>query len=84
MDLTLESSPVTDYSKSSLNDPLSSSFIHHSDNPGVVLVSQLLIRENCTSWSKAMKILLSVKNKFRFVDGSISRLEGNDLELIQS
>ena len=31
-----------------------------------------------------MKISLFVKNKFGFVDGSISRPEGNDLELLQS
>ena len=35
MDLTSESSRVTYYSKSSLDDPLSPFFTHHFDNPGV-------------------------------------------------
>ncbi|XP_068647970.1 uncharacterized protein [Aristolochia californica] len=38
-------------------------YIHHSDSPGQVLVSQLLTGENYTSWSRAMLIALSVKNK---------------------
>ncbi|XP_068655247.1 uncharacterized protein [Aristolochia californica] len=46
-------------------------YIHHSDSPGQVLVSQLLTGENYTSWSRAMLIALSVKNKVGFVDGSI-------------
>jgi len=37
------------------------------------LVSQILTGENYDSWSRAMKIALSAKNKFEFVDNSISQ-----------
>lgn len=46
-------------------------FLHHSDNPGLSLVSQLLTRDNYVTWSRAMRIALSAKNKLGFVDGSI-------------
>ena len=46
-------------------------FLHHSDNPGLALVSQQLTEDNYASWSRVMKIALCVKNKFGFVDGSL-------------
>ena len=59
--------------KSTIADPLSPYFLHHSNSPGLVLVSQQLIGEAYASWSKAMTIALSVKNKLGFIDGTISR-----------
>ena len=60
-------------SKNPLEDPMSPYYIHHGDNPGNVLVSQLLIgQENYISWSRAMQLSISVKNKLGFLDGSIS------------
>ena len=71
-------------SKSAIDDPSSPFFLHHSDNPGVVLVSQPLSGDNYASWSRAMLISLSVKNKIGFVDGSISKPDGTDLDLLNS
>lgn len=50
-------------------DPMNPFYIHHSDNPGAVIVSQLLIGENYPSWSRSMFMALSMKNKLSFVDG---------------
>ncbi|KAI9194995.1 hypothetical protein LWI28_010706 [Acer negundo] len=71
-------------SRSSTADPSSPYFLHHSDNPGVVLVSQLLTGENYASWSRAMLIGLSVKNKLGFIDGSITKPESTNLNLLTS
>ncbi|XP_073132877.1 uncharacterized protein [Henckelia pumila] len=70
--------------RSAIDDPSSQYFLHHSDNPGLVLVSQPLTSENYASWSRAMKIALSVKNKLGFVDGSISKPSENDPNLLNA
>ena len=62
--------------KSAIDDPLNPYFLHHSDNPGVALVSQPLTGENYPSWSRVMLIVLSAKNKVGFVDGSLVKLGG--------
>ncbi|XP_022873280.1 uncharacterized protein LOC111392220 [Olea europaea var. sylvestris] len=62
-------------SKSSIDDPSSPYFLHHSDSPGLVLVSQQLTGENHGSWSRTMTIALSVKNKLSFIDGSMKEPE---------
>ncbi|KAL5794686.1 hypothetical protein ACOSP7_003280 [Xanthoceras sorbifolium] len=60
-------------------------FLHHSDIPGLILVTQSLTRgENYSTWSRAMLIALSVKNKLGFIDGSIPKPSGTDLELANS
>lgn len=51
------------------NHPL---FIHHSDQPGAVLVSQLLVEDNYTTWAQSMTMALTIKNKKGFVDGTIT------------
>lgn len=58
-------------------------YLHHSDNLGLILVSQQLTGENCSAWSRAMFMALSVKNKVGFIDGSITRPEDNT-ELLNS
>lgn len=65
--------------KSVTDDPLSVFFLHHSDNPGLVLVTQPLTGDNYSSWSRSMMIALSVKNKLGFVNGSIPRSDDDDL-----
>ncbi|KAL4575087.1 hypothetical protein LXL04_021928 [Taraxacum kok-saghyz] len=65
---------------SNSNDPF---FVHHSDNPGSILVSQILTGENYASWSRSMKIALSAKNKFEFVDGSITRPDDTNQERLK-
>ena len=61
--------------RSEIEDPIGAFYLHHSDSPGTVLVSQLLNGDNYTSWSRSMKIALSVKNKLGFVDGTILKPE---------
>jgi hypothetical protein len=55
-------------------DPNHHLYLHHSDHPGVVLASQPLNGENYQTWSRAIIMALSIKNKLRFVDGTISPL----------
>ncbi|XP_031736905.1 uncharacterized protein LOC105434586 isoform X2 [Cucumis sativus] len=52
-------------------------FLHHNDNTNLVLVTEQLTEENYVSWSRAMTIGLSVKNKIGFVDGTIARPTGD-------
>lgn len=47
------------------NHPL---YLHHSDQPGLVLVPQILTEENYSTWSHSMTMALTVKNKYGFVD----------------
>ena len=52
--------------------------LHHSDHPGMILVSKVLEGDNYSTWSRAMKISLSAKNKIGFVTGSIKRPSSTD------
>ncbi|KAI4332154.1 hypothetical protein L6164_017085 [Bauhinia variegata] len=52
------------------NHPL---FLHHSDQPGVVLVSQPLMEDNYTTWAQSMDMALTIKNKKGFIDGTLKR-----------
>ena len=70
--------------KSVIDDPFSSFFLHHSDSPGMVLVSQLLNGDNYASWSQSMTIAMLVKNKLGFVDRSVEKPSGIDLQLLNS
>ncbi|GMI72423.1 hypothetical protein HRI_000911600 [Hibiscus trionum] len=47
-------------------------YLHQSDNPGMVLVTQPLTNDNYNTWKRSMLMALSAKNKLGFVDGSIS------------
>ncbi|XP_073282613.1 uncharacterized protein [Primulina huaijiensis] len=71
-------------SRSAVDDPSSPYFLHHSDNPGLVLVSQPLTGDNFTSWSRVMRIALSVKNKLGFIDGSISKPADSEISLLSA
>ncbi|GMJ07230.1 hypothetical protein HRI_004392200 [Hibiscus trionum] len=46
-------------------------YLHQSDNPGMILLTQPLGSDNYHSWRHAMMMALSTKNKLGFVDGSI-------------
>ena len=52
-------------------------FLHHNDNTSLVLVTKQLTEENYISWSRAMTIGLSVKNKIGFVDETIAKPTGD-------
>ncbi|XP_073027729.1 uncharacterized protein [Primulina eburnea] len=67
--------------RSPVDDQSNPYFLHHSDNPGLLLVSQQLTGENFPSWSRATTIALSVKNKLGFIDGSIPKPPESDLAL---
>ncbi|WJZ95113.1 hypothetical protein VitviT2T_013904 [Vitis vinifera] len=56
-------------------DPFS---LHHSDHPGMVLVSKVLEGDNYSTWSRAMRISLSAKEKIGFVTGSIKPPSSTD------
>ncbi|KAF7129467.1 hypothetical protein RHSIM_Rhsim10G0064300 [Rhododendron simsii] len=55
---------------SNSNDPF---YIHHSNQPGLILITQLLTEENYNTWSRAMLMALNIKNKEGFVNGSIQQ-----------
>ncbi|KAL6191751.1 hypothetical protein ACLB2K_038141 [Fragaria x ananassa] len=46
------------------NSPL---FLHHSNHPGLILISKRLNGDNYHSWCRAMRISLSAKNKTGFI-----------------
>ncbi|KAI9186226.1 hypothetical protein LWI28_015065 [Acer negundo] len=46
-------------------------FTHHSDHPGLVLISKPLTGDNYSTWKRAMTLALNSKNKLGFVNGSI-------------
>ena len=71
----------TKSSQSAIDDPTSFYFFHHSDSPGLILVSQPLTGDNYSSWSRAMTIALSVKNKLGFIEGPILKPDDDDLQL---
>ena len=58
----------SDASKSDLSNPY---FTHHSDHPGLVLISKPLNGDNYLAWHRAMTLALNVKNKLGFVNGTI-------------
>ena len=57
-----------DASKSDLSNPY---FTHHSDHPGLVLISKPLNGDNYSAWPRAMTLALNAKNKLGFVNGTI-------------
>ncbi|XP_073062030.1 uncharacterized protein [Primulina eburnea] len=71
-------------SRSVIDDPSSPYFLHHSDNLGLVLISQPLTGDNFASWSRAMRIALSVKNKLGFIDGSIPKPADSEVNLLSA
>ncbi|XP_022036772.1 uncharacterized protein LOC110939518 [Helianthus annuus] len=59
-------------SNSSSIDSSNPLYLHPSDHPGMILVSKQFDGSGFGSWKRAMSIALSVKNKFGFVDGTIT------------
>ncbi|XP_024196353.1 uncharacterized protein LOC112199594 [Rosa chinensis] len=62
------------------NHPL---YLHHSDQPGAILVSQSLEENNYMAWIQSMSMALTIKNKKGFVDGSIPRPTNRVEEALQ-
>ncbi|XP_012835096.1 PREDICTED: uncharacterized protein LOC105955841, partial [Erythranthe guttata] len=65
--------------RSPLGDVSHPMFLHPSDGPNLILVSQLFTEDNYASWSRAMTISLTVKNKIGFIDGTISEPAADEL-----
>ncbi|XP_022889067.1 uncharacterized protein LOC111404505 [Olea europaea var. sylvestris] len=53
------------------DDPTSHYYLHPSDNPGALIVSEIFNGDNYNSWSRSISMALSVKNKLGFIDGSL-------------
>lgn len=65
----------------SYDDPY---YIHHFDNTGGPLVSQVLTWDNYASWSRSMTMDLSIKNKLDFVIGELSRSSPTEADRLKS
>ena len=59
------------------NHPL---FLHHADQPGAILVSQMLMEDNYTTWAQSMSMAPTIKNKKGFIDGTLGRPTQNSNE----
>ncbi|XP_068503970.1 uncharacterized protein [Phaseolus vulgaris] len=57
--------------KSAAMDPTNLYYVHHSDQPGHMLVSTKLNDANYQSWKTTMVHALTAKKKLGFVDGTI-------------
>ena len=56
--------------ESPMDNPL---FLHHAENPSLVLVTQpLLGGENYAAWARAVRKALLIKNKLGFIDGTLT------------
>ncbi|XP_050209446.1 uncharacterized protein LOC126660145 [Mercurialis annua] len=55
-------------------------YLHHADQPGAILVPQLLVEDNYNTWNKSMTMALTVKNKIRLVNGSIKEPDDEESE----
>ena len=47
-------------------------YLCHAESPRAMLISEVLIGENYCAWVRSMKNALIAKNKFGFVDGTIT------------
>lgn len=65
--------------RSIVDETLDPYFLHHFDSTGMTLVTKVMDGDNYNSWSHSMKIALSVKNKFGFIDGTILKPDGSDV-----
>ena len=69
-DAFTSTSPSSSPQDSPMDDPL---FLHHTENPSLVLVTQPLIGgENYSSWARAVRKVLLTKNKLGFIDGTLT------------
>ncbi|KAM1239956.1 hypothetical protein ACFX2J_045329 [Malus domestica] len=61
------------------DNPTHQLYLHHSDQPGAILVPQPLVEDNYSTWKQSMTMALTVKNKIGLVDGSIEEPDGKNL-----
>ena len=58
------------YSDGGKLDAINPYSLHHSDHPGMMLVSKPLNGDNYSTWCRAMMISLNAKSKLGFIDGT--------------
>ncbi|KAL5565598.1 hypothetical protein UlMin_028762 [Ulmus minor] len=61
-----------------LEDPNNPFHMSNSHHPGLNLVLHPLIGGNYNSWSRAITMALTTKNKLSFVDGTFSEISPDD------
>ncbi|XP_021301091.1 uncharacterized protein LOC110429395 [Herrania umbratica] len=59
-------------------DPLSPYFLHHSDHHGLVSIIPKLTATNDITWSRSVELVLSIRNKLDFVDGTVGKPKSTD------
>ncbi|XP_038698723.1 uncharacterized protein LOC119996234 [Tripterygium wilfordii] len=79
-----EKSEITKMQNHRHDDPSDPLYLHHSDQPGLILVTQSLNQENYPLWSHAMLMALTAKNKEGFIDGTVTKpVTGSTAEVKQ-
>ncbi|KAH9672059.1 retrotran gag 3 domain-containing protein [Citrus sinensis] len=73
--------PILETSNSLITDVSSPYFLHSSDHPGAILVSNVLTGDNYSTWKRSMKMALNAKNKLGFIDGSIQKPSSTSQDL---
>ena len=69
-DASTSANPSSSSQESPMDNPL---FLHHAENPSLVLVTQPLIGdENYAAWARAVRKALLTKNKLGFIDGTLT------------
>ncbi|XP_042980230.1 uncharacterized protein LOC122310402 [Carya illinoinensis] len=64
-------SPTNQYTN--LADPQNPYRLETSDNPGTILVTDLLHAENFSTWSRSLQRALCAKNKIGFLNGTLNQ-----------
>ncbi|KAI3471479.1 hypothetical protein Pfo_031287 [Paulownia fortunei] len=62
------------------NDPF---YLHYSDQPRLVLITQPLNGENYSTWSRAMLMDLNIKNKEGFVNDTVKQPQETSITKLQ-
>ncbi|XP_023760831.1 uncharacterized protein LOC111909276 [Lactuca sativa] len=69
--MSSSSNPVTPQNSTQFPNTSDPIYLHPSDHPGMLLVSNKFDGSNFNSWKKGMMIALSAKNKIGFVNGKV-------------
>ena len=65
-------SPSIEHDPALVKDICNPLYLHYTESPRAILISEVLISENYHTWVRSMKKALIAKNKFGFVDGTIT------------
>ncbi|XP_057972797.1 uncharacterized protein LOC131160943 [Malania oleifera] len=65
-------------SRNPFDDSSSVYYLHPLNNPGALLVSEILTGANYVAWSRSISIALTVKNKIAFIDGTLPQSNSGD------